>query len=308
MRIIIILGMFFLTVSCGSDKKEQENQQPIIFSALELKTKSLDELRLLRNEIFARKGYKFNSEDLRKHFSSFEWYKPKYDNVDSILSDIDKKNIQTILVLERNKKEVLEHKKLRISDIKLSKLKKAYSSAENRNKLFIEKVLLTISQFNDHLADTTILTIGNIDGLDNLDTIYTHVYALDDTIYVKSKWIRNEELLWSGTIKNPYIYINDDDLFAYDTRHPWVTFTIGVMYGPPDIVDKSSYVDIDKALALKMARYYINKNNLQIAEKDYSDYLDSFNGKLLSYGDPEVRHQLMLWYEPQKKFILYYAP
>ena len=37
-------------------------------------------LRLMRNEILARRGYSFNSKDLKEYFGSKDWYKPIGDN------------------------------------------------------------------------------------------------------------------------------------------------------------------------------------------------------------------------------------
>ena len=41
-------------------------------------------LRLLRNEIFARHGYKFKSEDLRVFFGMMEWYKPDTNDINEL--------------------------------------------------------------------------------------------------------------------------------------------------------------------------------------------------------------------------------
>ncbi len=64
---------------------------------------SAKELRLFRNEIFAIYGYKFKSPDLQKHFSKFDWYKPKYDNVDKYLTSTDKEVIKYVKLLETQK-------------------------------------------------------------------------------------------------------------------------------------------------------------------------------------------------------------
>lgn len=45
-------------------------------TAQELSGLSQAELRLARNEIYARNGRFFRSADLRSHFESFEWYQP----------------------------------------------------------------------------------------------------------------------------------------------------------------------------------------------------------------------------------------
>ena len=60
-----------------------------------------NELRLMRNEIFARYGYKFNSIDLQKHFLSKEWYNGYASNVDTYLTDVEKKNIKLIRAFEQ---------------------------------------------------------------------------------------------------------------------------------------------------------------------------------------------------------------
>lgn len=54
------------------------------------------ELRLMRNEIFARYGYIFKSKDLQEYFLSQPWYHPQKEDVSSMLSDIEKENIAFI--------------------------------------------------------------------------------------------------------------------------------------------------------------------------------------------------------------------
>lgn len=58
--------------------------------------KSAEELRLMRNYIFARRGYIFESEDLKEYFEQFSWYVPLYYDVTPRLSDIEKYNINFI--------------------------------------------------------------------------------------------------------------------------------------------------------------------------------------------------------------------
>lgn len=58
--------------------------------------KSTEELRLMRNYIFARRGYIFESEDLKEYFEQFSWYVPLYYDVTPRLSDIEKYNVNFI--------------------------------------------------------------------------------------------------------------------------------------------------------------------------------------------------------------------
>ncbi|WP_345240392.1 YARHG domain-containing protein [Pontibacillus salipaludis] len=64
-------------------------------SAADIQGWSSYELRLARNEIFARHGYIFQSADLRSYFSSLSWYVPD-PNYDGTLSDIEEYNVDFI--------------------------------------------------------------------------------------------------------------------------------------------------------------------------------------------------------------------
>lgn len=54
------------------------------------------ELRIMRNYIFARHGYIFQSDDLRRYFNQYSWYNPRYNDVSSSLNKIEKANINKI--------------------------------------------------------------------------------------------------------------------------------------------------------------------------------------------------------------------
>ncbi|QEN08195.1 YARHG domain-containing protein [Oceanispirochaeta crateris] len=58
------------------------------------------ELRILRNLIFARYGYSFKSNELTSYFNNFEWYKAKSTNVNDQLNYADKRNIEIIRTFE----------------------------------------------------------------------------------------------------------------------------------------------------------------------------------------------------------------
>lgn len=61
---------------------------------------SLHELRLLRNEIYARHGRIFKTLWLSQHFGSQPWYDPREDFKDEEISGSDKTNIETIVAYE----------------------------------------------------------------------------------------------------------------------------------------------------------------------------------------------------------------
>ncbi|MCL2073587.1 MAG: YARHG domain-containing protein [Marinilabiliaceae bacterium] len=94
------IGLFSnnLLMTLLGERELLNNETLDIFSLSQLNNENL---RLLRNMIFACYGYKFNSSDLNTYFSRFDWYKPTSNNVDSELTEIDKINIQRIQTFEK---------------------------------------------------------------------------------------------------------------------------------------------------------------------------------------------------------------
>jgi len=103
MRKLLLLFIIFTACQPQKDKAFDKTitTKPLILSESELEGKSSEELRIIRNEIFARKGYRFKSTDLQDYFSKIDWYEPKYDNVDSLLSETNKRNIELLLKFEK---------------------------------------------------------------------------------------------------------------------------------------------------------------------------------------------------------------
>ena len=61
---------------------------------------SIHELRLLRNEVYARHGRLFKAEWLQQYFYSQPWYTPDENFKDEELSGSDKLNVETIVRYE----------------------------------------------------------------------------------------------------------------------------------------------------------------------------------------------------------------
>ena len=67
---------------------------------------SLRDLELMRNEIYARHGWVFRRQDLRRYFESQPWYRPNQDGlanrmVEAGLSGVERRNVQIIQEQER---------------------------------------------------------------------------------------------------------------------------------------------------------------------------------------------------------------
>jgi hypothetical protein len=61
----------------------------------------LEDARQMRQEIYARHGKVFKEAWLQKYFSSFDWYKADPNFTDAALTDVEKKNIDTIAAYEK---------------------------------------------------------------------------------------------------------------------------------------------------------------------------------------------------------------
>lgn len=73
---------------------------------------SLNELRLLRNEIYARHGRQFQAQWLSQYFFSQPWYQPDDNFKDEELTGADKTNVETIVAYEKKIHDELATKPL----------------------------------------------------------------------------------------------------------------------------------------------------------------------------------------------------
>jgi hypothetical protein len=67
-----------------------------VLTAVDIAGFSRYELKIMRNEIYARYGYIFKSKEMRNYFTAQSWYSPRYSDVSSFLSETEKKNIELI--------------------------------------------------------------------------------------------------------------------------------------------------------------------------------------------------------------------
>lgn len=52
----------------------------------------------------------------------------------------------------------------------------------------------------------------------------------------------------------------------------------------------------------------LNKMGIRLDTEAYKTYLREFKGGLLSFGQPEFREGLWIWYKPAGRMITYYHP
>lgn len=86
---------------------DKETPLPDLTVPKDLSGFSYEELRLLRNQIFARNGYLFGDPYLRGYFNQFDWYRPifKVEKFKVQLSEKEQKAVNRILAEEKKRKE-----------------------------------------------------------------------------------------------------------------------------------------------------------------------------------------------------------
>jgi hypothetical protein len=172
-------------------------------------------------------------------------------------------------------------------------------------------LLHIINEFNGKKLDTTLLAIGNIDGDAEKDTIFSRVYYNSNRIYVDSKWLKNNKVIWNYKYANPYLSFNSA-LLNYDTRSIWTIFAVGILYGTPAINTRQEFDErADSSLQNYVYDYGVadlKKAGIKINKEDYKTYLKNFKGELLEFGEPETREGLFIYYQPAKRVITYYQP
>jgi hypothetical protein len=175
------------------------------------------------------------------------------------------------------------------------------------DKKFAANIGPILYKFNGKKLDTTVLTIGNLAGEPSPDTIYSRVYYRKDTVFVTSKWIKNNQVLWQDKYTDPYSSL-DTNLFRDTSSNTWLYFAIGVVYGAPEILPRD-HVDTGVLnLVYQIGLDDLEKAGVHINKEEYQAYLHTFKGQLLAFGEPESREGVWIWYKPAGKMITYYQP
>ncbi|WP_054850721.1 YARHG domain-containing protein [Olleya sp. ITB9] len=127
---------------------------------------SLLELKILRNEIFARHQYIFKDERLGDYYSEkYDWYKPDYKSKKTIvLNKIEKENINLFLGKEKEKIILKETIIKNLKSFKQALLNDDTNSVNSRiSNYFTESGYGDLSSTRRELKG--ILSIINIDGI-----------------------------------------------------------------------------------------------------------------------------------------------
>lgn len=105
MKFYLYIILFFTFSLSGQNKLDCSKCSSEIIDENKLKKEDIFSLKLLKNEIYARKGYVFSNPEYLDVFKKFNWYNPINDNKSIVYSDIELKNIA---ILNRRINEISE--------------------------------------------------------------------------------------------------------------------------------------------------------------------------------------------------------
>ena len=131
--IYTFLLLTILTQTFGQTLNDCSTCSTQIITEEQIKNLSIDEIRLLTNDLFARNGYVFTNSKFQNYFTDKNWYKPIKNNSFIKFNDTEKKNIQ----LFKTKTKILEiQRKAIIAQLKLFKSYVLQNNNSNLQKAF----------------------------------------------------------------------------------------------------------------------------------------------------------------------------
>ena len=112
MKKLLLVFLFVFTLNCVPQKADAGSSYNSDFGWLsntwlapyDLCGYSASQLRIFRNAIYAKYGYKFKSDDLRYYFNGFSWYYGKISSESAVakkMTKTEKHNIEVIRKVEK---------------------------------------------------------------------------------------------------------------------------------------------------------------------------------------------------------------
>ncbi|GEM_PF-4221124 len=323
-KLIILITVVLGVVACES-KETKHNETPLVQTYMDsIKTDSInlflkmadkflidediikwrilekdfrDTLRLYRNRIFAKYGYKFTSTDLQKYFSKMKWYRinPRYDN--SLLTKKDSLTIVTIKKYEY----LLQH----ISPDSLKILKRIF---DFRRRLLIDGF------------DTTITKQYDITGDSQIDTFLTRITFIRESLKVENILLQNGEPIWKEiSYVNPCLpYIDENDLILKNyPRYGYYYLLLKRFLSSliPRITPVTGSKYVHRKIAGMDTSFEFGALSFSVADTStrFKRYLFSFKGCEIYFSsayclyEPDIYYSVKIWDRITKQFVFLWS-
>ena len=120
----LLISSFFL--SCSKEEPTLTEPSPFNKTAYMNRTEAaffsdsaLKELRILRNEIYAKHGRIFESKDLKDYFGKYGWYRPTKNYSDAVLSKPEMEMVRRIAACEAYLQKLNDRDRRQLDSVKV---------------------------------------------------------------------------------------------------------------------------------------------------------------------------------------------
>jgi len=175
MKYISLFFLLFFGTGARAQLEDCSSCDSIRYTTKDIAKKSLYDLQLLRNEIFARHQYVFKDQRLLEYFQEYLWYQPDHNNpANVIINPIETANITLFKEAEERIKK---------------KRKRLFSELRELKRALREKDTITVDFFMDGALPKQ-ANLGVV--INELSTIFSEVdlknvnWYKDTALYKKS--------------------------------------------------------------------------------------------------------------------------
>ncbi|NQZ76447.1 MAG: YARHG domain-containing protein [Ekhidna sp.] len=254
----LCFALIFLS-GCTGTPSNEENSRISFVSEYELWGKSPEELRIIRNEVYARKGYIFKSEDLNTHFKKSDWYDPKYYETKGLLSETELVYVNMILKIEENLKKKPSFK----YEISEDYLKSYKTDTLNR----VRKIISPKFSNRDREDQYTIVK-------QKAEYYALDMYKLNDSVTVKLVSAEWDQRMFDGLMKFIFVATYDKELNQIDNVR------VGKLAWVSDyLVTEESVLNVT-SISRKTEVNTIDENGKGIIKKEKSFFEIQENGTI----------------------------
>lgn len=256
-------------------------------------------LKILKNEIYARKGYTFSNQDYSNYFKKFTWYKPLNNNEKIKFSDIETQNIEIInQTINQISQLVSTQQNSKYKTLSEEKIKEIFTSKRKKD-LGINYLIWKVYDYQDKTGKYFLVLTEDkfdepIDGRPNNNAIKAFNFKVEKEIWTKTFETNDakngdEASIWFWS---RYIYVEDFDndgiiepILFYGTNGDNARVKILIYYKGKKIGIRIQNGDLDYQRNFSVdADLYKLPKKIQDTVKEQMSLIATNGNSILPYG------------------------
>lgn len=274
---------------CSSEIIDENNLQSLDSYAL----------KILKNEIYARKGYTFSNQDYSNYFKKFAWYKPLNNNENIKFSDIETKNIEIInQTINQISQLISTQQNSKYKTLSEEKIKEIFTNKRKKD-LGINYFIWKVYDYQDKTGNYYLVLTEDkfdepIDGRPSNNAIKAFNFKVEKEIWTKTFETNeakkgDEATIWFWS---RYIYVEDFDsdgiiepILFYGTNGDNGRVKILIYYKGKKIGIRIQNGDLDYQRNFSVdADFYKLPKKIQDIVKEQMNLIATNGNSILPYG------------------------